>query len=206
MHFPMPAVAVTRKQTKKLINKPVFDVRHLLEPVRAGIQASTDLPALKTDAVVATPETGIPMTSPLELICLPINRIEVPIEYPTRQQSLKAEVGLRASIREHGQIQPILVREVPRDGNDSWQLVSGYRRLKACQDLELREILAIRVSAQTAPLCHLIENLQREDLAPVHTCISLGALKAQSSMTDDQIGQVVGLARNTITHTSEPKV
>src|SRR3990167_5852941 len=72
---------------------------------------------------------------------------------------------LKASIKEKGVLQPILVR--PKDGKH--EVIAGERRLKAARALNLEEIPAIikDVSDQEAFVIALIENIQREELNPI---------------------------------------
>ena len=73
---------------------------------------------------------------------------------------------LAASIREHGVLQPILVRPL---GNNEYQLIAGERRLRASKEAGLRTIPALieDIDDDTALEISIIENLQREDLTPL---------------------------------------
>ena len=73
---------------------------------------------------------------------------------------------LSASIREHGVLQPILVRPL---GNNRYQLVAGERRWRASKEAGLATIPALveELDDDTALEISIIENLQREDLSPL---------------------------------------
>jgi ParB/RepB/Spo0J family partition protein len=73
---------------------------------------------------------------------------------------------LSASIREHGVLQPILVRPL---GNNRYQLVAGERRWRASKEAGLETIPALveELDDDTALEISIIENLQREDLSPL---------------------------------------
>ncbi|MFQ9401658.1 MAG: ParB/RepB/Spo0J family partition protein [Dialister sp.] len=90
----------------------------------------------------------------------------VPNEWqPRREFEEKALQGLADSIKEHGVVQPVIVR--PKDG--TFELIAGERRLRAAQLAGLSEIPALvreYTDRETAEIA-LIENLQREDLNPL---------------------------------------
>ena len=74
---------------------------------------------------------------------------------------------LKASIRQAGLLQPIVVRPMPN--GEGYELIAGERRLRACQALGWERIPAVKreVDDRTALTLALIENLQRDDLSPV---------------------------------------
>ena len=92
--------------------------------------------------------------------------IIVPNEWqPRREFEEKSLQGLADSIKEHGVVQPVIVR--PKDG--TFELIAGERRLRAAQLAGLSEIPALvrdYTDQETAEIA-LIENLQREDLNPL---------------------------------------
>jgi ParB family chromosome partitioning protein len=72
------------------------------------------------------------------------------------------------SVKEHGILEPVLVRPV-EDKPDQYELVAGERRYRAAQQLKLTEIPVVirELNATEALQLALIENLQREDLNPI---------------------------------------
>ena len=95
-----------------------------------------------------------------------IDNILLPSKQPRRYFDSEKLEDLAASIRQHGILEPILVRPLP-DGK--YELVAGERRYKASQLAGLKEIpIVVReLSDQGAVQLALVENLQREDLNPV---------------------------------------
>ncbi len=95
-----------------------------------------------------------------------IENILLPSKQPRRYFDSEKLEDLAASIRQHGVLEPILVRPLP-DGK--YELVAGERRYKAAQLAGLKEIpIVVReLSDQGAVQLALVENLQREDLNPV---------------------------------------
>ncbi len=108
---------------------------------------------------------------------------------------------LAASIREHGLLQPVLVRpSSPEDG--SYELVVGERRWRACQLAGLATIPAkIRaISDRQAALMALVENLQREDLRALDTAHGLRRLVSDFKLSHEQVAELLGKSRSTVSN------
>lgn len=97
---------------------------------------------------------------------LTLDQICLPSQQPRRYFETSAMESLVASIREHGILQPLLVR--PLQSGD-YELVAGERRYRAAQQLQLDQVpVVIRdLDDHDAVQVSLLENLQREDLNPV---------------------------------------
>jgi ParB/RepB/Spo0J family partition protein len=97
---------------------------------------------------------------------IPVDRIESNPQQPRMIFDTDALHELSASIREHGVLQPILVRPL---GNNRYQLVAGERRWRASKEAGLATIPALveELDDDTALEISIIENLQREDLSPL---------------------------------------
>ena len=95
-----------------------------------------------------------------------IDRITPNPEQPRLAMDETSLEELAASIREHGILQPILVRPL---GNNEFQLIAGERRLRASRAAGLLTIPALveEIDDDTALEISIIENLQREDLSPL---------------------------------------
>ncbi len=95
-----------------------------------------------------------------------IDRIESNPRQPRTVFDVDALHELAASIREHGVLQPILVRPL---GENRYQLVAGERRWRASREADLKSIPALveELDDDTALEISIIENLQREDLSPL---------------------------------------
>jgi len=101
---------------------------------------------------------------------VPIDRIEANPENPRLLFEETALEELAASIREHGVLQPILVRPMNREAShDQYQLVAGERRWRAARIAGLETIPALveDLDDDAALEIAVIENLQREDLSPL---------------------------------------
>jgi ParB family chromosome partitioning protein len=116
---------------------------------------------------------------------------------PRRRFEPGALEDLAASIREHGVLQPLLVRAA---GADAYELIAGERRLRAAIEagLESVPILVMEAADTQALELALIENLQREDLNPIEEAEGYRVLGEKFSLTQEQISQRVGKARATV--------
>ena len=106
--------------------------------------------------------------------------------------------GLVESIREHGIIQPLIVRDV----GGRLELIAGERRWRACQKLELAEVPVISRGASDKEVLELalIENLQREDLNPVEEAEAYARLAREFGLKQEEIAQRVGKNRATVSN------
>jgi ParB family chromosome partitioning protein len=97
---------------------------------------------------------------------IPVDRIEPNPEQPRLAIDQAMLEELAASIREHGVLQPILVRPV---GENHFQLIAGERRWRASKLAGLGTVPALveEIDDDTALEISIIENLQREDLSPL---------------------------------------
>ncbi|MBN2193976.1 MAG: ParB/RepB/Spo0J family partition protein [Polyangiaceae bacterium] len=110
----------------------------------------------------------------------------------------KALDELAQSIREHGLLEPLVVRRIGQ--TDRFELVAGERRWRACQRAGLREALVVvrDVSTRDAFELALIENIQREDLDPIDFAEALQRLLEEHDYTQESLAQRVGKERSTI--------
>ena len=104
---------------------------------------------------------------------------------------------LRASIMEHGIIQPLTVRKM---GNDKYQLISGERRYRASQLAGLEKVpVYIRIANDQNMLeLALVENIQREDLNAIEIALSYERLLSECELTQDQLSEKISKSRSNI--------
>src|SRR5690606_34309281 len=104
---------------------------------------------------------------------------------------------LAASIREHGLLEPLVVRKL---GEDSFELIAGERRWRACQKAGLKEALVVvhEVSPAQAFELAIIENVQREDLDPIEMAEALGRRVDEHGYTQAKLAERIGKDRSTI--------
>ncbi len=116
-----------------------------------------------------------------------------------RQHFDDAELNeLTQSIREHGIIEPLVVRR--RGQLDEFELIAGERRWRAAQRAGLRQVLVVvrDVSAKEAFELALIENIQRADLDPIEFAQALERLMQDNTYTQEQLAERVGKDRSTV--------
>lgn len=123
--------------------------------------------------------------------------IEPNRDQPRKSFSEEAIAALADSIREHGILQPVLVRPISTGG---YQIVAGERRWRAARMLGLEEIpVSIReLSDSEAMQIAIIENLQRENLNPIEEAAGYSELIEKFGMTQDKVAKMVGRSRSAI--------
>ena len=104
---------------------------------------------------------------------------------------------LTNSIKNHGVLSPILVREV---GLNKYEVIAGERRLRASKNAGLKTIPTLIDQKQDKDALEsaLIENLQREDLNAVEEARGYDRLKREFGLTQDEVAASTGKARSTI--------
>jgi ParB family chromosome partitioning protein len=105
---------------------------------------------------------------------------------------------LRDSIKEHGVVQPVVVRPAVEEGR--YILVLGERRLRASRMAELDTVPALvrRLSPQQAAEMTVLENVVREDLNPMEQAHAFKILSQEFKLTQLQIAQRIGVSRESV--------
>jgi ParB family chromosome partitioning protein len=105
---------------------------------------------------------------------------------------------LSMSIKEHGIIQPIVVRKKDK----GYEIVAGERRWRAAMKAELVEVpcLIRTFDDEQNMLIAIIENMQREDLNPIEEAEGLRQMTETFGMTQEQVSKSVGKSRPYITN------
>lgn len=123
-----------------------------------------------------------------------ISEIQPNKNQPRRDFDQEALETLADSIREHGVLQPLILRPVSTGG---YQIVAGERRYRASRMAGLNEVPAIiRELNDTETMeIALIENLQREDLNPVEEALGYQELMERYDFTQEEVSRSVGKSR-----------
>lgn len=142
-------------------------------------------------------ETALGMAQRQQALRIPIQDIRPNPDQPRQAFGPEALQELADSIRQHGILQPLLVRELPDDG---YELIAGERRLRAAQIAGLTEVpvLIHNGSADTADErleLSLIENLQRSDLNPVEEARAIRRLLDEFGLTQEAVAERLGKGR-----------
>ena len=130
-------------------------------------------------------------------VTLRISEIEPNRSQPRKEFDESALADLADSIREHGVIQPLLVRPLPTGG---YQLVAGERRWRASRMAGLGEVPVVirELSDHEAMELALIENLQRQDLNPMEEALGYRSLMEEYQMTQEEVAKAIGKSRPAI--------
>lgn len=135
------------------------------------------------------------------VLLVPVDKIGRNPRQPRTSFNEEELEGLAASIREHGILQPLIVTR-GADG-DSYLLIAGERRLQASRraGLERVPVLVHEASDQQRLELALIENLQREDLAPLETAEAYRQLHEEFGLSHEDVAKRVGKSRVAVTNT-----
>src|SRR5262249_2584922 len=133
-----------------------------------------------------------------ELIHIAVDRID-PNPYQPRRHFPPAEIAsLADSLRQHGMIQPILVRAYGL----GYQLIAGERRLRASIEAQLYEVPArvLDLDDQRVFELAMVENLQREDLNAVDKATAFREYLSRYGGTQEELAGRLGLDRSTVSN------
>ena len=125
---------------------------------------------------------------------LPIYKVEPNPDQPRKDFDPEELENLAESIRVHGLIQPLTVREMP---TGYYQIIAGERRWRAARLAKLSEVPVVVIDAddRKAMELALIENLQRQDLNPVEEALGYKSLMEDYGLTQEEAASRVGKSR-----------
>lgn len=128
---------------------------------------------------------------------IPVELIEPNPEQPRSDFGDLTE--LTSSIKEHGVLEPLLVK--PVEGSNRWMIIAGERRWRSAQLAGLTEVPCIEldISDEAVAEIALVENLQRKDLTIWEEADGLAQLSSKFGYTHDKISQTIGKSRTTVT-------
>jgi ParB family chromosome partitioning protein len=132
---------------------------------------------------------------------LPIELISPNPHNPRRRFADEELADLSRSIREHGVVQPVVVRRAGTGGR--YEIIAGERRWRAAQLAGMTEIPAIirDVGDREALELAIVENIQRADLNPVEEAAGFQQLIDDHGYTQADLGQVIGKSRSHVANT-----
>ena len=130
---------------------------------------------------------------------LPLSEIEPNRDQPRKQFDPAGLAELADSIKQHGILQPLVVRPLPEGG---YQLVAGERRWRAARMAGLSQAPVVVKELDDAQVLELalIENLQREDLNPMEEAAGYQELMDRFGLTQEQVSAKVGKSRPVVTN------
>ena len=129
---------------------------------------------------------------------VPVEVIEQNPYQPRKTFDSDELAALSASIRTHGVLQPLVVRQV----GERYQLVAGERRLRAAREAGLNRVPVTVVDFNDQQILEaaLVENIQRSDLNPIEKAQGFKEYLTRYHMTHEQLAARLGLGRATITN------
>ncbi len=138
-----------------------------------------------------------PIASKNTLFSIPVDSIKRNPNQPRRIFDEAALFELAESIRSCGVIQPLNVRKI---NDDTYELISGERRLKASKLIGLKTVPAIimNIEEEKSAVIALIENLQRENLSFFEEALAYEQLIVNFSLTQDELAFKLGKSQSAI--------
>lgn len=140
--------------------------------------------------------SGGSSTTQDEVVALDIASIR-PNPFQPRREFAESELAeLAASIKEHGILQPVVVRSQ----GQGYQLIAGERRLRACQQVGLATVPAIVRDADDTQMLELalVENIQRSDLNPMDLARAYLSYMQRLDLTQEQVAERLGKSRSAV--------
>lgn len=159
----------------------------------AALIGEMDQPAAQTSPAKAVDSDRL---LPIELI--------VRSENNPRRTFVDSEIAeLAHSIKEHGLIQPIVVRALANDTEGRHEIIAGERRWRASQKAGLTEVPVIirNVDDKSALELAIIENVQRADLNAIEEALGYQQLMDEHGYTQADLGDVIGKSRSHVANT-----
>lgn len=128
-----------------------------------------------------------------------ISRITPRGDQPRKNFDENALQVLADSIREHGVIQPIVLREYG-DLSENYEIIAGERRWRAAKMAGLDEIPAVIMTGDELKVAEvaLIENVQRKDLNPIEEAMAYKALIERFGLKQEEVAQQAGKSRSAV--------
>ena len=129
---------------------------------------------------------------------LNINMVEPNRKQPRKNFEEDALDELAESIKQHGILQPLLVRK----NKDYYEIIAGERRWRAAKRAKLKEVPVIvkDYTEQEIVEIGLIENIQRENLNPIEEAMAFKRLLTEFSLKQDEVAERVSKSRTTVTN------
>ncbi len=148
----------------------------------------------------APPATAGGQSAPGPAQMLAIAQMQPGRYQPRTRMDESALQELAASIRQHGLMQPIVVRRIAAAPGDPprYEIIAGERRFRAAQAAGMSEVPVIvrEVSDQQALAMALIENIQREDLNPLEQAQAIKRLIDEFGYSHEQAAEAIGRSRS----------
>lgn len=132
-------------------------------------------------------------------LLISLNKIKNNSDQPRKAFDNEKIAELAESIKHHGIIQPLIVRE----SGENYIIVAGERRWRAAKMAGLKEVPAIIMELTNEDVLEisLIENIQRQDLNPIEEAFAYKKLLSEFNITQVELSRRIGKSRTAITNT-----
>lgn len=142
------------------------------------------------------PESDLKFNDREQVLTIDINLIKPNKDQPRKNFDDEKLMELANSIKEHGIIQPIIVKEE----NNIYTIIAGERRWRAAKQLNLKEVPVIvkDLTEKEVVEISLIENIIRENLNPIEEAMAYKRLLKEFDLTQEEISKQVSKSRSTI--------
>ncbi|AAK88539.2 MULTISPECIES: ParB/RepB/Spo0J family partition protein [Agrobacterium] len=150
-------------------------------------------------ALIGEMDQPVPVGEPQRAVnadrTIPIEFIARSHRNPRRHFDENELQDLAASIRQHGIVQPVVVRTV---GVNRYEIIAGERRWRAAQLAGFTDVPVIvrDVDDRTALELAIVENVQRSDLNPLEEAMGYEQLIAEHGYTQNDLGEIIGKSRS----------
>ena len=170
---------------------PLTEPASVLEPTKSPINDE----ASKTNAQKRPAKGAEPVES---VVYIGLNDIKPNASQPRKNFDQETLQELADSIKEHGMIQPVLLRPAVK----GYELVAGERRWRAARLAGLKSIPAIvrELTERQNAFYALIENMQREDLDPIEEADGIIEIIGNYGLTQEEAAKVIGKSRSYVTN------
>jgi ParB family chromosome partitioning protein len=150
-------------------------------------------------ALIGEMDQPVPVGEPQRAVsadrAIPIEFIARSQRNPRRHFDENELQDLAASIRQHGIVQPVVVRTI---GVNRYEIIAGERRWRAAQLAGFTDVPVIvrDVDDRTALELAIVENVQRSDLNPLEEAMGYEQLIAEHGYTQNDLGEIIGKSRS----------
>ena len=140
-----------------------------------------------------SPESSVEPVGKSGVLNVSVRDVDTNREQPRKQFDEEALNELAASIKTHGIVQPLIVKEK----NGRYMIIAGERRFRAARLAGLKEVPVLVADYDDAQIHEvaLIENIQRENLNPIEEASAIRFLMQQHDMTQEEVSGRLGKSR-----------
>ena len=159
-------------------------------------QAETEVKAATT---VQESNTTILPVNDNSVVLLPIEKLKASVYQPRKAFNEESLNELASSIKEHGLLEPLLVK---KSQDEMYEIICGERRFRACKIAQLASVpCQIRDDLElNGYAVALIENIQREDLNPVEMANAFSLMLNECNLTQEELAKTLGKSRSSVTN------